>query len=771
MRAERIWREQVWRVFLIFLVVFVPLVIVESVLTAWHVPAPELWVLANDPTQISYVIPGGGAESAGVRAGDKILQFNGLAFVADDLPRIIRNIYVGETARLTVQHPSGQVVTLAVPLVPVAKSTFGGLARNTLVALVIWGSSLVLLRLRYRRHEVRLLFLLAQGVALGLLVPSIPFIIWYHSHLVWVNIAGAGAYLSIAILLHFHCSFPATLGSGRQRRSLFGVTYGLTLVAVAGWIGVNYGWLPYDLSLVVLSGMSLIAIGAVVVPLYVYFRRATPDGRRRLRVILFGSLVAVGGAAILWGLPTAILGYPLITETVLVACLSAVPAAYVYATVRHNVFGVDRLLNRALVYALIGLGICVVYAGPLILLDRLVPYDWVRHAFIMAGLTLVVALAFEGTRRRVQQVVDRFFYGGWYDYPKVVELVSAALARSLDWPALADVLTWQVPELMQLRGAQLQAAEQATAPLDAAVQPQTLFSLGGEGQAQARWIVGPRRDGDELSATDRRILKTLARQADIALSNVQLVQALRLQFDEISASRKALTRLEHQLLRTREAERQRLARELHDGPIQSLVGLKMQLDMLAARPEGGGAAGAPLMSMRAEVRALLAELRQVCADLRPPMLDTLGLGAALCALAQDWSAQHEIPVQLDLTPDAAALRALPGEVAVSLYRVVQEALTNAARHASARQVALCLQWAGPADGLRLAIQDDGQGFDPAVPPASSEHGHFGLVAMQERVALIGGQWQLDSAPGRGTAISVLWRPPATVPSETAQIGA
>ena len=105
---------------------------------------------------------------------------------------------------------------------------------------------------------------------------------------------------------------------------------------------------------------------------------------------------------------------------------------------------------------------------------------------------------------------------------------------------------------------------------------------------------------------------------------------------------------------------------------------------------------------------------------------------------------------------------LPGEVTVNLYRVVQETLSNVARHASARQVSLCVQWAGPAEELHLSIQDDGQGFARALPPVSSEHGHFGLAAMQERVALIGGQWQLTSAPGQGTKIDVLWRSPAKI---------
>jgi two-component system NarL family sensor kinase len=259
--------------------------------------------------------------------------------------------------------------------------------------------------------------------------------------------------------------------------------------------------------------------------------------------------------------------------------------------------------------------------------------------------------------------------------------------------------------------------------------------------------VGGRLDGDDFTPTDRRILHTLAHQAEIALSNVLLVEALQRRLDEIREG-------QHQLLRSREEERARLARDLHDGPVQLLVGLNMQLGLLLSSGDDTPLFG-ELRAVRGEVRGLLSDLRQVCAELRPPMLDTLGLGAALRALTEEWREQHGKTVDLDLPPDAV-LRSLPGEVAVNLYRVAQEALANAARHATAGRVGFCLAWD---DGrLELAIEDDGHGF--AVPEALCDltaAGHFGLVGMQERVDLIGGELAIDSAPGQGTTVRVVWR--------------
>ncbi|MBM4461464.1 MAG: histidine kinase, partial [Chloroflexi bacterium] len=141
-----------------------------------------------------------------------------------------------------------------------------------------------------------------------------------------------------------------------------------------------------------------------------------------------------------------------------------------------------------------------------------------------------------------------------------------------------------------------------------------------------------------------------------------------------------------------------------------------------------------------------------CAELRPPMLDTLGLGAALRALAEEWSGEYGIATRLDLPADAE-LRLLPGEATVNLYRVVQEALTNVARHAGASTVSIRLAWEGAR--LVLTIADNGRGFSvPAVLHDLTAHGHFGLAGMAERVALIGGAMAVTSAPGQGTTIRV-----------------
>ncbi len=144
------------------------------------------------------------------------------------------------------------------------------------------------------------------------------------------------------------------------------------------------------------------------------------------------------------------------------------------------------------------------------------------------------------------------------------------------------------------------------------------------------------------------------------------------------------------------------------------------------------------------------------------MLDTLGLEAALAALAAEWSAQQGIPVAVDL-PEGRLLRNLPEEVAVNLYRIVQEALSNVARHAQANHVVLCLVCRTPSEGLELTVTDDGVGCVLGPVDELTRQGHFGLTGIRERVALIGGAWRLESTPGHGTTLRITWRPGAAAP--------
>lgn len=692
---------------------------------------------------------------AGLRPGDVILDVGGVPLAEwKTLP--------AENQPVQIQRGAERLM-FELPLVSHARVHWLTLLNAIIVTLVFWGVGTLLLWRRYPQFVARLSFLLTQSLAIGLLFflayPDVA-----HRPAWMTLLISGGFHLAGALAIHFYLTFPITLGTPRQRRWLLLAVYTLMLGALACRLsGTDWGLRAsffYN---------TLEIIGAVAILVYAY-ARGTPDARRRLRLVVLGGLTPTIPAFFFYLLPT-IIGANRLPDWTVGPLIVIAPLGYLLAIARDNLFDIDRILNRALVYAILSLGILLLYLGPFVLLWRFLPNDRLAQLFIIVGLTLLIGGSFAWTRTQIQRAVDRVFYGGWYDYPGVVETISDALARCIERAQLNEVLTRRVPELMQLEEGKFEVSDNAMSLraqrsnlqpaigdcFGAATAPRndnTLhFPLAFQGEPRAVWRVGAHRNGEDFTASDRRILATIAHQAETALANVLLVETLRAQLDEIRASRETLARAQHQLLRSREDERARLARELHDGPLQDLVGLNMQLGLLLA--DDVSPLTETLRTMRAEVRDLLTELREVCAELRPPMLDTIGLSAALRVLAEDWATQHHIPIQLDLAPDAA-LHTLPSEVTVNLYRVAQEALANIARHAHARSVALQLAF----DDARLAltIRDDGCGF--VVPSTLNElaaAGHFGLVGLRERVELIGGALTVESAPSEGTMVRVVWQ--------------
>jgi signal transduction histidine kinase len=701
------------------------------------------------PPIVTEVYPDGPAGEAGLQVGDALLSVDGVPLEIGWESR------PGKTYTLEIER-AGRQMTLEIRAVTLLRIGGWQVVSAIVVALAFWGVGTLLLWRRWRAGPplaARLLFLAFQALALALtLIPARGFPEhWLPPQ--WMLMVEYGAlYLAGPLFFHYHITFPVRLGSRTRRRWVLALLYGLAVLAAVSSLPRRVPWISPAAFYTVLT--AVMAMGAVA---FVYFRRASPADRRRLRVVVAGSLV--GSAPPLFGfvLPMVLGGYPPDMPRWLLILFLAIPLSYLYATARHNLFGIDRLINRTLIYAILSLGLFALFAGPLALLYRYLPDFWLAQAAPVTLVTLVIGLTFDRLRKLVQQGVDTLFYGGWYDYPGVVERVSDALARSLEREELARVLGCQVPELMQLAGAQLLIGERGASPspasgrvpVEASPAPGLSFPLTFEGRVRGLWTVGPRHDGEDFSPSDRRILHTLARQAEVALNSVLLIERLRRRVDEIRA-------VQQQLLRSREEERARLARDLHDGPIQVLVGLNLELGLRMAtqarpsRPQDLGA-------LRAEVQDLLSELRQVCAALRPPMLDTLGLSAALRALAGEWSADHGVAVDLEVPPDAE-MRQLPEDVAVNFYRVVQEALSNVARHAAARRVTVWL--VGEEPGLALTIRDDGCGFHvPDDLHDLAAQGHFGLAGMAERAALIGGRWTVESAPGQGTTLRLV-RPEA-----------
>jgi signal transduction histidine kinase len=157
------------------------------------------------------------------------------------------------------------------------------------------------------------------------------------------------------------------------------------------------------------------------------------------------------------------------------------------------------------------------------------------------------------------------------------------------------------------------------------------------------------------------------------------------------------------------------------------------------------------MGVRDSIRELVDDLRHICGNLRPPTIDSLGLGAALQSYTHDWSRRTTIPVTLDLD---ANLGRLPETIELSIFRIVQEGLSNVRKHAQAGAAQVRLQHTSPRS-LMISIADDGRGLaDDFDLSGLSAEGHYGLLGISERVALLGGRLKLQNQARGGLLIQV-----------------
>jgi PAS domain S-box-containing protein len=217
---------------------------------------------------------------------------------------------------------------------------------------------------------------------------------------------------------------------------------------------------------------------------------------------------------------------------------------------------------------------------------------------------------------------------------------------------------------------------------------------------------------------------------------------------ELRRGHQRLQTLSQRLVEVQETERRRLARELHDEIGQALTGLKLLLEM-SVRLSADGTRG-PLAEALGLVHELMGQVRELSLDLRPAMLDDLGLLPALLWHLERYQTQTQ--VQIDFRHSGVEGRRFAPEMETAAYRLAQEALTNVARHAGVCEAQVRV-WADQ-DTLGLRIADRGKGFDPDLALAAGTTS--GLIGMRERAVLLGGQLTIESAPGEGTCVTAEW---------------
>ncbi len=243
---------------------------------------------------------------------------------------------------------------------------------------------------------------------------------------------------------------------------------------------------------------------------------------------------------------------------------------------------------------------------------------------------------------------------------------------------------------------------------------------------------------------DVQLLSSISNQIAVAIENVRLYDELR----EREGRRGDLLRL---VISTQEEERRRIARELHDETSQALTSLSLELGAVAGSlPPGADEAEAKLKGIQSIVTRTLDEIHKVIFELRPTLLDDLGLIPAIKWHAENYLEKAGVKVHLE---SAGQERRLPIEIETAVFRIIQEATTNIIRHAHAHSASISLEFA--ASSVAAHIEDDGRGFDlnNVVSAAGGKRG-LGLLSMKERIEHLGGILRIQSWPDKGTQIDI-----------------
>ncbi|MEO3785491.1 sensor histidine kinase [Actinocorallia sp. B10E7] len=480
-----------------------------------------------------------------------------------------------------------------------------------------------------------------------------------------------------------------------------------------------FGFLPTSVLTVLLGITVAVTAVAGVAALAVRVRRAQ-DRRQLLPVLAAAAAIAV--AALIDAAPPD--GLPRLGVWLEALTLPLLPLATAVSIFRYRLFDVEVLIRRTVVYVIVTGLLLGAYLATVATFDTLLR----QNVGVPLLGTAVVAVAFAPVRDAVQRAVGRLLFGNRDDPATALRLLGQRLETSVEPTRLLDGTAEVVASTLRLPSVAVLAADGTPVSVVGGV-PESGVRLpllsGGIPEGELR--AAPRSPGEALSKLDLAVLDDLARQLALALATVRLAR-------EVQASRE-------RLVIAREEERRRLRRDLHDGlgPGLATIGVRLDLLKLTASEE----LREPLGEVRQLTRELVGDIRRIVHDLRPPALDELGLEGALEDLVLEGAPDSGLgPTVAVGIP--APLPALPAAVEVAAYRIGQEALANALKHANASHVRITVRTAS--ERLLLEVRDDGRGLpDPVVEGVGSG-------SMRERAAELGGTLRRTSSPGKGTIV-------------------
>ncbi len=551
------------------------------------------------------------------------------------------------------------------------------------------------------------------------------------------NATTVGVYLLFWIsLLHFALIFPRPHAVTVKWRALMPLLYTLpyacALISILGmWLLASniLDWIGHW-SLAESIFPLIFTVLSLMLALWAYKTAQSTAERQKLSWIVYAGLLSGGGGLLLWQLPN-LLGYPIISTNALGLLVLPYPFALAIAILRHHLFDINVIINRTLVYGTLTVSVIGLY----VLVVSMVSMVFHPSSVFLPSLlaTGFVAVLFQPLRARLQQIVNRLIYGERDDPYAVLTRLGSRLEATLIPEAALPTVVQTIAQALKLPYAAITLKQGETFAIAASYgfAQHELFTLPlvyfGEivGQLQ----LAPRGANEIFTTADRKLLTAIAAQVGVAAHAVRLTADLQ--------------RSREHLVTTREEERRRLRRDLHDGLGPTLASMTLKLD--AARnllTQNSPALDPLLCELKAQTQATIADIRRLVYDLRPPALDELGLISALREQIVQYSQMSGVQMGIEAP---SSLPALPAAVEVATYRIVLEAVTNVVRHAQAHTCHVRLQ---VSDVLIVEVSDDGMGLP------SQYHVGVGISSMRERTSELGGTCRIESNGTKGTHILV-----------------
>lgn len=486
-------------------------------------------------------------------------------------------------------------------------------------------------------------------------------------------------------------------------------------------------------------------------------RDPAPERRREAQQarLLLAALLAANSGIVLRLLFSLFLGTTLPYNFALVTQI-LLPLGIAYSILKHDLFGIDAALRRALAYGALSLIVLALYLGLTLALTELLRQVFEPYRTLAASIgVLLAALAFNPLQMRLQALIDRLLYPDKLRFRQAVGEAQQALSRVVSRQQIFTLLNETFPQAIGCRWGRITLAPAPDVPQDFPSLPMWSAPLIVGGASLGRYWLGPRQTGPSFEREEQVQLRALTTQAALALAyaraleevnalNRDLERRVRQRSEQVLAQQRTLAAL---------SERQRLARELHDSVNQTLFSISLSARAIRNRlPPQAEETAADLSALEAAARQALGQMRALMAQLRAPLEETqtpsqrVDLGERLRQSVAELAASARAEIRLDLPENLD----LPAKQAEEILAILHEALLNALRHSGSDAIS-CRLTVDEA-GLCAVVSDEGCGF--VLAEAMQMEGHFGLRGMQERAAMLGGRLEVTSTPGRGTTIAL-----------------